>query len=139
VAISQSIIYRLAKVHFSATHATRHERQAEPMNMQLMLVRRCDVGQALILVEDVKLGERTSMIRVVLSQKNAGSERFVAKLLANITMGSLGKCSGIQQMARGLRVRSNWERLHVPHPEFRKAATHVEVYRYNPEDSSPLV
>lgn len=119
--------------------------------MQIAYVRRCSSGPAQLDIEDIKLGARTSLIRITLSQQNLAREKIV-KLTGLVTISNLATETGLS-LASGWTLSprpaifvfpqkstsrdfgsdqtiqtSPWKRARVPHPEFRKATSHVEVY-----------
>ncbi|PYH43432.1 thioesterase family protein [Aspergillus saccharolyticus JOP 1030-1] len=92
---SSAIIYRLALTHFAHTHPQQYRDPATPISMQLTFLRRTAVGPALLNVQDVKIGARTSTIHVTLSQsKNSnmktqsqtGEEEQEVKIAGYITV-----------------------------------------------------
>jgi hypothetical protein len=115
--------------------------------MQLVFVRRSDIGRALLNVTDVKLGRRTSTVHVTLSQENQQKVKVV-KLSAYITVSNIQKEAGLS--LQPTLVPSNitldfgppridsiafdnksspWQKVIIPHPEFRRAPCHVDLYR----------
>ncbi|KAH6972398.1 thioesterase-like superfamily-domain-containing protein [Ilyonectria sp. MPI-CAGE-AT-0026] len=146
-----AILYRLTRSHFALTHPGRHDGNAAPIGMQIAYVRRCATGPAQLDIEDIKLGARTSLIRITLSQQNLEREKIV-KLTGLVTVSNLASETGLS-LASGWTLspkpaillspqkstsrdfgseqitRTNpWRRVRVPHPEFRKATSHVEVH-----------
>lgn len=128
--------------------------------MQLTFVRRCQVGAAWLDVKDGKLGTATSVIRVVLSQEGQDGTR-IEKLVGNITVMNVRDEKGLS-MDSGWRPQLNgpihgppgidtapgskpgkeasdtpWLRTHMPHPHFRKAPAHVEVYGPGSQTARP--
>lgn len=143
-----AILYRLTTVHFKISHPTRHGHNASPVCMQVAFIRRSGVGPAQLDVEDIKLGSRTSIIRVKLSQLDE-AERRVLKLVATVTISDLKSETGFSART-GWKLRPPqptdepprtssldrvaavpWELVMIPYPTFRKATTHVEVYGLN--------
>ncbi|PYI29141.1 hypothetical protein BP00DRAFT_427841 [Aspergillus indologenus CBS 114.80] len=79
---TSAILYRLALTHFAHTHPLQYRGPATPIAMQLTFLRRTAVGPALLNVQDVKLGSRTSTLHVTLTQpkqsgRGVGSEGAV--------------------------------------------------------------
>ncbi|KAL2864049.1 thioesterase family protein [Aspergillus lucknowensis] len=64
-----AILSRLATTHFKAIHRARFKNSTpEPIAFQISFLRRTNTGPALLTVQDMKLGLRTSTIHVTLSQ-----------------------------------------------------------------------
>lgn len=128
-----AIFYRVAKLHFSLNHPACHDGRSAPINMQLVFVRRASIGRAILHVTDIKLGRRTSVIRISLMQSPFEQSKAVEKAIAHVTMSNLATEAGLSsiegQTAVDGRARPEWTRFDIPHPEFRKATGHVEVYQ----------
>ncbi|RMJ07950.1 hypothetical protein CDV36_012441 [Fusarium kuroshium] len=128
-----AIFYRVAKFHFSLNHPTRHEGCAAPINIQLTFVRRASIGRAILHVIDIKLGRRTSVIQISLMQSPSEQSKAVEKAIAHVTISNLATEAGLSliedQTAVDGRAGPEWIRFDIPHPEFRKATGHVEVYQ----------
>lgn len=100
-------------------------------------------------MEDIKLGARTSIVRITLSQLGRTRDKTV-RVVAHVTMSNLRGETGLslssdwtlsppppppypqlQQMTRS----RHWEKVSLSYPSFRKAPGHVEIY--GPSDVLP--
>ncbi|PWY77175.1 hypothetical protein BO94DRAFT_538032 [Aspergillus sclerotioniger CBS 115572] len=90
-----SIIYRLVLVHFAQTHPTLYNEPATPISMQLAFLRRTATGPAVLMIQDTKLGKRTSTVHVTLLQPlerkkptppSPGEEELEVKVAGYITV-----------------------------------------------------
>lgn len=143
-----AIFYRVATTHFRTRHRDRHGGLAEPINMQLMFIRRCDVGEALLEVGELKLGTKISTVRVRLLQKSASHSEPIEKIVAHIIVSNLRAERGLSidqtkidpvalpksishPPATGTSDEDSkpaWRLVQIPYPEFRRAPAHVLVY-----------
>ncbi|KAJ5247049.1 hypothetical protein N7468_002032 [Penicillium chermesinum] len=148
-----AVLYKTAIKHFEYAHPKQYDSPASPISIQLAFLRRTLAGPATILVEDVKIGLRTSTIHIKLlqgSEKKKGEQEV--KISGYITVsppsaevglsapsgweltpaappGTLAN-GGVNFEALGRTGRDGlWTRTLPPFPEFRRAATHLEVYR----------
>lgn len=149
-----AIFHRLATTHFCRRHHDRHGGAAEPINMQLMFARRCHIGEAILEVEDLKLGTKTSAIRAKLLQRDRGSSssKLVENIVAHIivsklqgeegfTLGKEGTSPALSPRITSYPLEGNlddgsrrmWTLMKIPHPHFRRAPAHVRAYV--PKDS----
>lgn len=139
--------------YFDLTHPAQHECQASPINMQLAFARRSTAGLAEFQVEDVKLGRKISMIRIIMSQKDVVKVEGYITVSSPEDEASLSPANGIGVTASTMPlpliensdqaqidhasterviIASPWKRVSIPFPEFRKATSHVEVYGHEP-------
>ena len=75
-----SCFQQVATLHFKTTLARQD--QPHTMSMHLSFLRRTEVGPAVFKVLDVKLGARTSIVHITLSQQDR--EEVVAYVLSLI-------------------------------------------------------
>ncbi|KAK2792585.1 hypothetical protein FQN52_003090 [Onygenales sp. PD_12] len=146
-----AIIYRTATTHFKQTHPTRHSFQPMPITMQLNYLRRSSVGPALLTVRDVKLGVRTSIIHVTLTQgKTPTSQAELdagARVSGYVTISDPVSEAGVtapsnwavyppppdskppQLSADGHPVQGSlWKTSPPKHPDFRRASNNSKFY-----------
>lgn len=111
--------------------------------MQLVFLRKTDVGPATLKVEDVKLGRRTSTLHITLTQKNS------ARAVAYITVSDVAADVGIdvpsswklyppaanpsypevERLGNGASANDNpWKKHILQHPEFRRAGGQTECF-----------
>jgi hypothetical protein len=117
--------------HFRHTHTNRHGGDAQPINLAITFLRRCSVGSAQIEVNDLKLGQKISVIQLTLRQHGGD------KLVANVIMSNLGTEKGhtvvptdnFKGPSKELSDGNTWQRVDIPHPQFRRAPAHVEVHQ----------
>lgn len=71
-----AVLYRLVKTHFAHTHPTLYKSApVVPISIQLSFLRRTAAGKAMLTVQDVKLGARTSTLHVTVSQTREGKKK----------------------------------------------------------------
>lgn len=146
-------MHRLSTTHFKTTHPTRHNADPIPITMQLTYLRKMSIGPALLVVEDSKLGARTSTIHITVSQpgESKSGESLSApktvKLAGYITVSDQKSDTGVSALvdwqisppppfpgppvvssAGILASDSPWKRMPVVEPKFRQAVTHIEIY-----------
>ncbi|KAJ5817957.1 hypothetical protein N7447_007965 [Penicillium robsamsonii] len=147
-----AMIYQLALTHFAHAHPKQYKNPASPISIQLSFLRRTASGLVTFEVEDVKIGRRTSTIHIKLlqaSEKKAGQLDLM--LAGYITVSPPEAEVGISvntgwkplpAPAAGSRadgsvnlavlgrtgVDGAWTKLVPPFSEFRKAATHIELF-----------
>ncbi|KAH7127788.1 thioesterase-like superfamily-domain-containing protein [Dactylonectria estremocensis] len=131
-----AIAYRAVCTHFRLNHPNRHAGHAAPVSMQLCFLRPSQVGPARLEVNEAKLGSRVSTVTVTLSQPGG------LKVMGLVTVSNFAEEAGLSaEPERGLdalphlpppqartTAGQTWERARIPHPEFRKAPSHVEVH-----------
>lgn len=147
-----AVLYRLALTHFAHAHPKQYDSPASPISLQLSFIRRTSAGPATLEVEDIKLGARTSTIHVKLLQPSEKKpNQLEAKVVGYITVsppsaevgisaptgwkthpdpppGSLPD-GGIDFAALARTGRDGaWAKLDPPFPEFRRAASQLELY-----------
>lgn len=145
-----AVLHRLAVTHFAHTHPRHYAGEpATPISMQVSFLRRTGTGPAMLEVQDVKLGARTSTLHVALLQdgdKPAGGREV--KMAGYITVTPASRETGIS--ARNLsppamRVpgaavdlellkrtgkdeKNGWALYESGFGGFRKATRHVQVF-----------
>ncbi|KAJ9297556.1 hypothetical protein DTO271G3_4331 [Paecilomyces variotii] len=145
---------KLAKTHFAHTHPNLSTSPATPISIQLSFLRRTDVGPALLTVEDMKIGARTSTIHVLLKQRSKSKNQEEVKVAGYITLspaaaetgitaqtswalcpppppGSSGGPVNLHALASTGRDGA-WVRIPAPFVQFRRAAANVEFYGPDP-------
>lgn len=141
-----AILYRTAQTYFTNTHPTYHGGLPSPIGIQITFARRCRTGPAWLEIEEVKLGARTSIIRIILSQAQQNTSSKITKLIGSITVSNISTETGLSTMGNWLPINSSsieppfdgtddsslkgsrWRLMKIPFPKFRKAPAHVEVY-----------
>ncbi|KAJ5936348.1 hypothetical protein N7454_004983 [Penicillium verhagenii] len=149
---TSAVIYKLALTHFEHAHPKQYSTPASPISIQLSFLRRTASGPATLEVEDVKLGARTSTIHIKLLQPSEKHpDKLEIKVAGYITVsppdaevgisvptgwkahpapvpGSLpnGQIDFAQLGATG--KDGAWVKTEPPYPEFRRAATQLELY-----------
>ncbi|KAL1847075.1 hypothetical protein Plec18170_008851 [Paecilomyces lecythidis] len=152
------VLARLAKTHFAHTHPNLSTSPATPISVQLSFLRRTDVGPALLTVEDMKIGARTSTIHVLLKQRSKSKNEEEVKVAGYITLSPAAAETGITAKTswtlhpppppgssgpvnlRALAAKGrdgNWIRIPAPFVQFRRAAANVELYGPDPASFSP--
>ncbi|KAJ5975293.1 hypothetical protein N7481_009000 [Penicillium waksmanii] len=146
-----SVLYRLALVHFAHAHPGQYDTPASPISLQLSFLRRTAAGPAVMEVEDVKIGARTSTIHVKLLQPSEKKPDLLEiKVAGYITVSPPSAEVGISAhtgwtpqpaapsgsgpggkidfaaLANG--KDGEWIKLEPPYPEFRRAAAQLELY-----------
>ncbi|KAE8348030.1 thioesterase-like superfamily-domain-containing protein [Aspergillus coremiiformis] len=159
-----AVLYRLALTHFAHTHPTLYDAPATPISIQLSFLRRTTAGPAVLTVQDMKLGARTSTIHVSLcqpSEKKVKQGELEVKVAGYITVSpptaevgftfntewssqSAAQGSGpngsVNLTALGQTGRDGkWVRLKPSFPKFRRATRQVEVYGPDPGLGKPKV
>jgi hypothetical protein len=141
-----SLFLCLSRTHFDTTHP--HLNQPHPITLNLQFVRRTSQGPATFTVTDTKLGSRTSIIHVVLSQKSEdGKNRD--EVLGYITHSNLQTEQGLTldtefNVPKSLyptpppadlerlgkeKDDGNWKLTeYTAFPKFRKASQHSAFY-----------
>ncbi|PLB54291.1 hypothetical protein P170DRAFT_431920 [Aspergillus steynii IBT 23096] len=154
-----AVLYRLATTHFAHSHASRYNAPATPISIQLTFLRRTSAGPAVLSVQDMKLGARTSTIHVTLSQPRETKEGEDGNLEAKVTgyitvspataevglsantgwhlspaaLPGSGANGRVNLTALGRTGRDGgWMRLAAPFPKFRRATQQVELYGPDP-------
>ncbi|KAL3472699.1 thioesterase-like superfamily-domain-containing protein [Aspergillus californicus] len=138
-----AIFYRVAATHFQKTHLKRHNGRARPISIQLSYIRRCQVGPAAFLVEDIKVGSRVSLIHVTLQQE--GRSTVAGYLTVSDELSETGISIpadpnnfhvplGRPPFAEG-SGKGEWNKVMIPHPKFRRASSRVELYERNDKAS----
>ncbi|EGE81160.2 thioesterase [Blastomyces dermatitidis ATCC 18188] len=152
-----SLFHNVAVIHLKHTHPTLHSGTPHPIALHLTFLRRTDAGPAAFVVQDTKLGSRTSTLHVTLSQHDPdGAVRH--EVAGYITVSNFDTEEGptmqtgyelypkpapgsrpdqavdLVKLARDGRD-GNWERFHIAFSSMRKASNHVEFYtpRYTKE------
>ncbi|KAJ6145296.1 hypothetical protein N7470_009191 [Penicillium chermesinum] len=98
-----AVLYKTAIKHFEYAHPKQYDSPASPISIQLAFLRRTLAGPATILVEDVKIGLRTSTIHIKLlqgSEKKKGEQEV--KISGYITVSP-------PSAEVGLSAPSGWE------------------------------
>ncbi|RAL06260.1 thioesterase family protein [Aspergillus ibericus CBS 121593] len=125
---TSSILYRLVLTHFAQTHPTLYNEPATPISMQLAFLRRTATGPAVLLVQDTKLGKRTSTVHVTLLQpperkkataSSAGEEELEVKVAGYITVSPA-------QAEVGISAATGWK-LSPPPPRGSKPDGAVDL------------
>ena len=143
--IVTSNILAATKTHFDTTLASY--KQPHSITVHLEFLRRTKIGPAIITIQNVKLGRRTSTVHVVLTQpsKEDPSETPTTCIVGYITQSNITRESGISlstnwtlsppptplSSVAALRMDKDphWvERKSPPFPKFRKASLHVKTY-----------
>lgn len=97
------------------------------------------MGPAVLLVEDVKVGARVSLIHVTLQQESrskvagyltVSDEQSETGISIPAAPGSFGASLGRPPFADDNR-QGQWNKIVIPHPEFRRASSRVELYERN--------
>lgn len=113
---STAVLYRLAVTHFAHAHPTLYNAPATPISIQLAFIRRTAAGPAVLTVQDTKLGARTSIIHVTLSQvrekKGPSTNDVEGELEAKIT-GYITVSPATAET--GISAETAWA-LHPPAP-----------------------
>ncbi|PKY01296.1 hypothetical protein P168DRAFT_313050 [Aspergillus campestris IBT 28561] len=142
-----SVFYRLALTHFAHAHPNHYTEPATPISMQLTFLRRTGTGPAILTVEDMKLGARTSTIHAKLSQPSPKAPHALeVKVAGYITVSPSSAEVGITAPTHwGLhpavsldKLRESdsdgvWSYLPVPFSEFRRAGRQVRLYGPDPK------
>jgi len=159
-----AVLHRVSTTHFKQTHPNRHNAIPMPISMQLTYLRRTADGPALITVQDVKLGARTSTIHITLSQEDPSKLSSLssstsptakvnpptslaqsARLVGYITIsdpvaevGTSGKTGWelCPPAPPGNPVAGSWVLTSTLFPKFRHAANRVEIYAPGPRQNS---
>ncbi|RAH70434.1 thioesterase family protein [Aspergillus aculeatinus CBS 121060] len=137
-----AIFYRVAATHLLATQPNRHHGCARPIAMQLSYFHRCQTGPATLLVDNIKLGTRISVIHVTLIQADRPSVAGYVTISDRVSETgisvpgdwSVGSrvCKGSIQMASSPPSHTGdnmWKQVVVSNPAFRRASTKVELYQ----------
>ncbi|OJJ42985.1 hypothetical protein ASPZODRAFT_75347 [Penicilliopsis zonata CBS 506.65] len=105
-----AILYRLATTHFAHMHSTQFPEMPVPISMQISYLRRTRAGEALLTVQDAKIGRRTSTIHVTLSQRkgsdnsdsssSSSSSDYETKVAGYITVSPPGAEQGVSALTR---------------------------------------
>ena len=140
-----AVLHRVSTTHFKRTHPNRHNAVPMPISMQLTYLRRTAEGPALITVQDVKLGARTSTIHITLSQEDPSNppNSLVqsALLVGYITISDPVAEVGVSgetgwklcpPAPPGNPVAGSWVLTSTLFPKFRHAANRVEIYAPGP-------
>ncbi|OJD14054.1 hypothetical protein AJ78_05560 [Emergomyces pasteurianus Ep9510] len=145
-----SLFHNVAVAHFKHTHPTLHSGAALPITLHLTFLRRTDAGAATFVVQDTKLGSRTSTLHITLSQHDPdGAVRD--EVAGYITVSNFDMEDGptmntgyelcpkpapgskpdrrvdLAKLAREGRD-CDWTRFHISFSSMRKASHHVEFY-----------
>lgn len=119
--------------------------------MQLSYIRRCHIGPAKFLVKDINLGSRISRVHVTLIQR--GQPTVAGYLTMSDGISEVGvtlptKWNVPIPLPRGFSLldtesgeivdQKNWQRLVIPHPEFRRASSRVEIYEWKATTTTTL-
>lgn len=147
-----AVLYRLAITHFAHAHPKQYSSAASPISLQLSFLRRTAAGTAMLEVEDVKLGARTSIIHVKLLQESEKKQgQHEVRVAGYITVSPPDAEEGISAATgwkpyplppRGSRPDGTvnlealgrtghdgaWTKLDAPYPEFRRAAAQIELF-----------
>ncbi|KAJ6109704.1 hypothetical protein N7486_001939 [Penicillium sp. IBT 16267x] len=149
---TSAVLYKLALTHFEHAHPKQYSTPASPISLQFSFIRRTAAGPATLEVEDIKLGARTSTIHIKLLQPSEKQpSKLEIKIVGYITVsppdaevgisvptgwkahpepvpGSLsdGRINFKQLAETG--KDGAWEKSAPPYPEFRRAATQLELY-----------
>lgn len=130
-------------MHFQTTHPERHKSCAKPIAMQLSYIRRCHIGPAQFLVEDINFGSRISRAHITLVQR--GRPTVAGYLTMSDEISEVGVTLPTTWNVpipppRGLPLlnldegeiidHNDWQRVVIPHPEFRRASSRVEIYQW---------
>lgn len=160
---STAVLYRLATTHFAHTHPKLYDSPATPISIQLSFLRRTGAGPAVLTVQDTKLGARTSIIHVTLSQVSekkappgTPKDQLEEKITGYITVSPATAEVGISARTAWTlhppapsgtgpdgRVNlsnlgktgrdGNWVLVESPFPKFRRAALQTEIYSPDPK------
>ena len=164
---STAVLYRLAVTHFAHTHPTLYNVPATPISIQLAFLRRTSAGPAVLTVEDTKLGARTSIIHVTLSQVSekkgpSNKDELEAKITGYITVSpstaevgisadtawaphppapsGTGPNGRVNLSNLGKTGRDgNWVKIEPPFPQFRRATQQVELFGLSSAPKGPRV
>lgn len=159
------MLYRLTTTHFAHTHGAHYAHEvATPISMQLSFLRRTGAGRAVLDVQDVKLGARTSTIHVALLQesekKKKNPQQLETKIVGYVTVSPASKETGVSarmnweleaELGRGVDLkrlggseegegrdeRNGWVKWMPPFSEFRKATRNLEIYVRDPPSAGP--
>lgn len=158
-----ALLCRAAQTHFINTHAGRHDSLPRPIGLQLVFPQPTVVGTARIVIEDIKIGKRTSTIHISLlqlSEKGSNQGDYVVKITGYITLspptaekgvsaptswvlhpnvppGSLpGGKVDLERLGREGHD-GIWSRVEIPLLQFRRASAHTELFSPNPVQSDP--
>ncbi|KAJ5102004.1 hypothetical protein NUU61_004226 [Penicillium alfredii] len=147
-----AVLYRMALTHFEYAHPTHYKEPATPISIQLSFLRRTAPGAATLVVDDVKLGLRTSTIHIKVLQKSEKQKnKLEVKIAGYITVSPASTEVGINAPTGwalhpaspggshpdgrvnlpvlGRTGRDGvWARLNTPYPETRQAESHTEFY-----------
>lgn len=150
-----AVLYRLATTHFAHTHSGHYTNEpATPISIQLSFLRRTSAGPAVLDVQDVKLGARTSTIHVALLQereKQQQAGKLETKVVGYITVSPASKETGVSartswelegELGRevslgvlgreGKDARNGWVKWTPPFSGFRKATKNLEIFTRDP-------
>jgi acyl-CoA thioesterase len=134
------VLHRLVTTHFKRTHPKAHNADPWPISMQLVYLRRSDVGPAELSIKDVKLGRRTSTVHVALSQ--GGRDKVTGYVTVSdvasdtgITLPSKWRLSPAPVSSRPPQVDENgettdgiWRKMPLRHADYRRAARQTRIY-----------
>lgn len=145
--IVTSNVLAAVKLHFETTLSSYN--QPHTINLHLEFLRRTSVGPATIIVQNVKLGRRTSTVHVILTQSPSQSEDDSATLTTCV-VGYLTQSNFFAETGVSLSTRwtlyppppplsstaklrrgddPNWTlQTNKPFPAFRKATQHVDTF-----------
>ena len=150
------MLYRLTTTHFAHTHGAHYAHEvATPISMQLSFLRRTGAGRAVLDVQDVKLGARTSTIHVALLQesekKKKNPQQLETKIVGYVTVSPASKETGVSartswelegELGRevslgvlgreGKDARNGWVKWTPPFSGFRKATKNLEIFTRDP-------
>jgi acyl-CoA thioesterase FadM len=145
-----AVLHRVSTTHFKRTHPNRHNGVPMPISMQLTYLRRTAEGPALITVQDIKLGARTSTIHITLSQEDPPklpslsspasptASTQSARLVGYITISDPVAEVGVSGKTGwklsppappGHPATGSWALTPTLFPKFRHAANRVEIYK----------
>ncbi|KAL8829859.1 MAG: hypothetical protein Q9191_001771 [Dirinaria sp. TL-2023a] len=148
--IVTSNILAVAKLHFATTLASYN--QPHSITLHLEFLRRTSIGPAIVTIQNVKLGRRTSTVHVVLTQQpflrrssDDRGETPTTCIVGYITQSNITRESGISLSTNwtlsppaaplssiaALRTDQDphWAlQQHHRFPKFRKAHLHVKTY-----------
>lgn len=147
-----ALLYNLALTHFAHAHPKQYDAPATPISLQLSFLRRTAAGPAILHVQDVKIGLRTSTIHVQLLQPSEKApDQLAVNVAGYITVSPPSAEVGISaptgwtpypvpppgslpngQVDLAALARTGhdgaWTKLDPPYADFRRAASQLELY-----------
>ncbi|KAI2791467.1 hypothetical protein POX_c04328 [Penicillium oxalicum] len=123
-----ALLYNLALTHFAHAHPKQYDAPATPISLQLSFLRRTAAGPAILHVQDVKIGLRTSTIHVQLLQPSEKApDQLAVNVAGYITVSPPSAEVDLAALARTGHDGA-WTKLDPPYADFRRAASQLELY-----------